>query len=372
MQQGPYVGHFIEAFIDDYPDSEYEARMHVMRYFRMGDLPAMHTLAQHFKVCNRWYSSVPGPTWANRLFFHSGTSMGTTRMPESEFELHNVLRFNQRTIYDEISDSDRKLDWHIYFHDFPQCLALENLRDNKYSDKFDRIAKLEADFQKRAEDFPAFVFIEPQYFGDGNDDHPPNNSLPAQELIARVYNALRANEELWNESLLIITYDEHGGFYDHREPPDAVPPGGPCVTTTPDYPYDRLGVRVPALLISPWVTPGVFSTQLDHTSVGKYLCEKWGLTPLGDRMEAATSFADAIESDGNPRPNAPKRIEVERVAAHAMRLPESEEMNENQRALVALADFCTPQEKLMRGPAAAGKPSPEEMAERAMQFFGRS
>jgi phospholipase C len=109
--------------------------------------------------------------------------------------------------------------------------------------------------------------------------------------MARVYNAIRANEALWESTLLVLTYDEHGGFFDHVEPPSAVCPDG----FRAEYSFEQLGVRVPALLVSPWVEAGVWSQQLDHTSVGKYVCDKWRLPPLGRRMAEANSLAGAIQ-----------------------------------------------------------------------------
>jgi len=107
------------------------------------------------------------------------------------------------------------------------------------------------------------VFIEPKYFGaDQNDDHPPHNIFKAEKLIADVYNAVRSSPDLWMSTLLVVMYDEHGGFYDHVEPPSR---SLPTLITRVDF--DRLGVRVPALLISPWVGARVEKMQFDHTSL---------------------------------------------------------------------------------------------------------
>lgn len=118
--------------------------------------------------------------------------------------------------------------------------------------------------------------------------------MAGDALIARVYNAVRANDALWRSMLLIVLFDEHGGYYDHVEPPAAPTPDG-C---TLEYAFDRLGVRVPAVLVSPWVRAGVFpddkGIHFDHTSLGKYLCNKWGLSPLGSRMQQANSIEGVL------------------------------------------------------------------------------
>jgi phospholipase C len=132
----------------------------------------------------------------------------------------------------------------------------------------------------------ARTFIEPDYNGvTENDDHPPHDVMKAQKLLADVYNALRANPELWASTLLVLLYHEHGGFYDHVEPPAAVPPDN----HHEEYTFDRLGIRVPALLVLPRVEQGFDATACDHTSLLKYLSEKWGLGPLAERSMAKLS-----------------------------------------------------------------------------------
>src|SRR5262249_18519460 len=138
------------------------------------------------------------------------------------------------------------------------------------------------------ERFPAFSFIEPSYYWPGqNDDHPPHTTLRAQALLGGVYNALRHNDRLWDSTLLVVLYDGQGGFSAPVPPPAAVPPDGHVL---PDFGFDRLGVRVPALLVSSWVGRTIFQTELDHTSLLKYLTEKWGLGPLTERVARAQSF----------------------------------------------------------------------------------
>jgi phospholipase C len=154
--------------------------------------------------------------------------------------------------------------------------------------------------------FPEFVFLEPKYFGaDENDDHPPHNIMKGEKLIADVYNAIRSNRDLWNNSLLVVTFDEHGGLFDHVTPPGAVAPDN----HREEYSFDQLGVRVPALLISPWVSRAVEHTQFDHTSVLKYLIDKWSLGPLGLRAATATSIAVVLR-EASPRTDTVPFIRV--------------------------------------------------------------
>ena len=156
-------------------------------------------------------------------------------------------------------------------------------------------------------DLPDYIFIEPNYFkGEQNDDHPPHATMRAQRLLASVYNALHWNRHIWDSTLLVVLYDEHGGFFDHISPPPAPSPD----QHHEEYTFDRFGVRVPALLISPWVDRGVVPTEFDHTSLLRYLTDKWGLEPLTNRVRDANTFANAIRTSGEPRVDTPESVPV--------------------------------------------------------------
>jgi phospholipase C len=129
--------------------------------------------------------------------------------------------------------------------------------------------------------YPQYSFIEPCYRGaTENDQHPPADVMNGEALIAGVYNGLRGNDALWKSTLLILVYDEHGGFFDHVPPPPAVPPDD----KTSEYAFNQYGIRVPAILISPWIPAGKLSTPFDHTSILKYVIDKWALRGLTERV----------------------------------------------------------------------------------------
>ncbi|MDX1900830.1 MAG: alkaline phosphatase family protein [Gammaproteobacteria bacterium] len=289
---------FLKDFIANYPHSSDEDRANVMGYYPMGFLPALHALADQFTICDHWFASIPGPTWPNRFFALSGTSSGRVTMPDSITDLNfipDLFYQYQDTIFDRLDEASKS--WRIYYYDFAISLALTHQRNFKNLMNYHKIDRFFEDCRGTAEKFPEFVFIEPKYLGvDQNDDHPPHNTMKAQKLIADVYNAIRSNPVLWESTLLVVTYDEHGGFYDHVSPPAAVPPDH----HTEEYTFDRLGVRVPALLISPWVKKGVIKTVFDHTSLLKYLIDKWNLRPLGERTRHANSIAVALDFNQEP------------------------------------------------------------------------
>lgn len=336
---------FVRNFQETHPTATEEELQAVMNFFPKGSLPAMHWLAENFTICDRWFSSVPGPTWTNRLFLLSGTSMGRVEMGSSE-NLIGFLGYNQRTIFDLLEA--KHVPWRVYFHDFPQSWLLENqLKKNMVGNYYpmgdpSEGDSFEKDLKKEAGNFPRFCFIEPQYFEPGqNDDHPTSSAAAAQRLIARVYDAIRANEEVWNSSLLLVLYDEHGGFFDHVAPPEtiapAVPQGYPFADEGDKCEFKSLGVRVPALLVSPWVGQTVFHEQLDHTSLLKYVSKKWGLPALTTRVEASKDFELAFL--GSPRELPPTPIPLPKVETRfevsALSLPEE---SGHQRALRALCE----------------------------------
>ncbi len=288
---------FVRDFARNYPQSDSAARQQILSYYPLMYLDALHRAARDFTICDHWFSSLPGPTWPNRFFALSGTASGRVDMPDGIRHLdwkNAIFQQNQTTVFDRLDEAGRS--WKIYYYDFPSSLILTHQRHPTKLAKYFTIDQFFRDVRE-PDEFPDFVFIEPKYFGvDQNDDHPPHNIMKGEKLIADIYNAIRSNEELWNSTLLVILFDEHGGFYDHVPPPAAVPPD----EHQEEYTFDRLGVRVPAVLVSPWVGQRVENTQFDHTSLLKYLSNKWNLAPLGARTAEANSIG-AVITEPQPR-----------------------------------------------------------------------
>ncbi len=335
-----FVKDFIAANKDDKTLSKtlLEKQCHfVMGYYPLDFLPALHRLAREFLICDHWYSSLPGPTWPNRFFALTGTSMGRVNMPEDgehTVDFQGWYQQDQSTLFDRLSEQG--ISWKIHFHDIPQTVCLMHQRSPENAARYFPISEFYKDARGPEGEFPAFCFIEPDYNGiTENDDHPPHDIMKAQKLLADVYNALRSNEHLWNSTLLVVLYDEHGGFYDHAEPPSTVPPDD----HHEEYTFDRLGVRVPALLISPWVRQGFDSTPFDHTSLLKYLIEKWQLGPLGKRTAQANSIGPLLNTTAF-RPGALDWIEL---SADELRPPDPDleedaaaYLSEHHRALALI------------------------------------
>jgi phospholipase C len=330
---------FVADFAQTYPLSQPEDRAEIMKYFADGQLPALHALAKKFAVCDKWFSSLPGPTWPNRFFVHSGTSLGRVLMPQGILDA-NLHWYDQTTIYDRLNE--KKIDWRIYYGDIPQSLILVHQLEPQNAARYSKLLQFFQDAGGAAKDFPQYAFIEPPFYDPGAaDDHPPHDVLQGERLIADVYNAILRNDELWKSSLLVVLFDEHGGFYDHVVPPATVAPDH----HTEEYTFDQLGVRVPAILVSPFVKPGVIHTQFDHTSLLKYLIDKWSLGPLGARADKANTFAANLLN----APENSDRLPVIVLAPQTSGLPPPKygqivarvqpTLNAHQSALVAMTQL---------------------------------
>lgn len=364
---------FVSEYEKEYPDTTPDQRQRVMDYFGPDDLPALQTLARSFTVCDHWYASVPGPTWTNRFFAYSGTSQGIVDMPTSVHDTDLYLHYDQDTLFDRLND--RGVSWRVYFGDVPNSLVLRHQQHPRNALHYRLMHEFFADAQGPEPGFPSFALIEPNYMkGEQNDDHPPHSTMRAQRLLAHVYNALRKNGPLWNSTLLVVVYDENGGFYDHVSPPAAVPPDD----HRDRYTFDRLGVRVPALLVSPWVGRSVVSDEFDHTSLLKYLTEKWGLAQLTARAQAARSFSAAVQTTGLPRTDTPEAIPVPGLLAQAMPPAMSAEetaapLNENQKALLVFSEHLQAQTAVPAAPpvamAGAAPHVGSEAAKRRVEAF---
>src|SRR5258708_603761 len=292
-------GGFVLDFEACYPDSPPDARQLIMSYYPRGFLPALHALAQDFTICDHWFSSLPGPTWPNRSFALTGTSNGRVNMPgdgEHTIDLAGWFEQDQTTIFDNLTE--KGIHWKSYFHDVPQSAVHCHQRKPENVSRYFYIDEFFEDARGREDEFPQFCLIEPDFNGvNENDDHPPHDVMKAERLLANVYNALRANEKLWESTLLVVFCDEHGGFYDHVVPPPAVRPDD-----RPDeYSFDRPGVRGPALPVAPSMDPRTETMPIDHTTVPRYLIDKWDLDPMGRRAAEAISIGVAL-TRRTPRP----------------------------------------------------------------------
>eukprot|EP00253_Pinus_taeda_P008726 PITA_08726 len=246
----------------------------VMNGFRPQALPIYEALVSEYALFDRWFASIPASTQPNRLYVHSATSHGAT----SNDALKLIEGFPQKTIFESIAESG--LDFGIYYEYPPSTLFYRNLRKLKYIIKFHQY-----DLHFKSDDkkgkLPNYVVIEQRYFDlkilPGNDDHPSHDVGVGQKFVKEVYEVLRLSPQ-WNEMLFIITYDKHGGFYDHVPTPmrDVSSPDGIIGPKPYNFEFNRLGVRVPTIMISPWINKGTVvhgpnepypSSEFEHSSI---------------------------------------------------------------------------------------------------------
>jgi phospholipase C len=326
----PTMSGFVANYLRQTAEPPYAGRS-VMHYFLPEQVPVISGLARQFAVCDRWHASAPNQTWPNRFFTHTGTANGYVNNDPPHFP------YEMPTIFNRLEDSQKP--WKIYFHDIPQTLSLTKLW--QHADHFSLYGEFQQD--ARQGKLPAYSFIEPRYFADlspPNDMHPPHVVTLGEQLIADVYNALRQGPS-WTETLLIVTFDEHGGCYDHVLPPAAVPPGD---TATTPFNFDRYGVRVPAVIVSPFVPQGTVlrptgATPFDHTSIIKTVRTRFSLgPPLSDREASAPDLAAAL-SLSEPSNLGPAAVTALPYAPSpaALAVAHARPLNHMQQALLDLA-----------------------------------
>ena len=260
---------FVKSYFNQQRDVGHSQK--IMYYFAQKDLPVLTTLALEFAVFNRWFASIPGPTICNRAFAHYGTSFGRVDM--------NVLYVNEpfQSIYSRLINATPKHTSKLYYYDTASStMEITNLLQNE-PQLFGTYDQFLDDCSKG--NLPDYSFIEPNYSdheGDSgeevaNDQHPDHDVQAGELFIATIYNAVKSSP-LWPNTALLIVYDEHGGIYDHVVPPACTPDQFSATAndtgTGMPFAFDRLGVRVPAILISPWIAKGtVVDRVFDHASI---------------------------------------------------------------------------------------------------------
>jgi len=291
------------GFIQNYLDGGSSMPGRIMHSFDPGQIPILSALAREFAICDQWFSSLPGPTWPNRFFQLAATSGGLDDSPSSLDVVSSTTvagyEFQNGNIFDLLDANC--IDWTIFEgDDFPVSFALKGMNLNLLQGRFKGFDDFASELNKPA--FGSrFVFIEPKYgaqefdvtgpgdFTCGNSMHPLDDVTRGEALIKKVYETIR-NSPHWEQSMLIVTFDEHGGFYDHVAPGAAVPPGDleTASYVHNNFKFDQLGVRVPTLVISPYTARGVIDhTVYDHTSMLATVQRLFGLGAMTNRDKAA-------------------------------------------------------------------------------------
>jgi phospholipase C len=337
--KGPYPKIDNSGFVANYitiadEDTGLPGIMHygdTMKCATTDQIPVILQLAQEFAVCDQWYASIPGPTWPNRLFAMGATSSGLDDTPSKdnilEWEIFDGLKMVKGNFFHHLHT--HKLKYRLY-HDSANQFAHPPKAPFYEGGGFSMVSALEGiylwdvhsfrDFESDLnDDYPyEYTFIEPNYgnsvdntYTGGSSQHPEDYLFGGEGMIAATYNAIR-NSPLWDSSLLFITYDEHGGFYDHSKTPRPAPPPN----DNPDFGYSinnfdfsSYGVRVPAVVISPLIKKGTVDKNLyDHTSMLKTVEDIWGLPNLTDRDLKAVGLTSLL-TEATPRIDCPTHLQ---------------------------------------------------------------
>ena len=316
-------------------------------------LPVIHRLATEFAICDNWFSSIPGPTWPNRFFVHGGSAANWADSPSTGDEIPWFgvpgfgFSYEKGSIFQALSKANHQ--WRLYQDKWNRFSG--NPSGPQFGGWISQVASLKgitlldvhsldrfaSDLQEREKHtgrpsylkYP-YTFIEPNFgksffapqdrakgylgptYKGGSSQHPEDDPSGGEGLIKAVYEAIRKSP-VWNTSLLVIVYDEHGGFYDSAKPGPATPPGdkSPWLQRTLNrcnFDFTQYGVRVPAVVVSPLIPKSpkgtVDHTLYDHTSILKTL-EKWlGMEPLTKRDEAANDLGHLLTLSA-PRSDCP-------------------------------------------------------------------
>jgi phospholipase C len=333
---GPYPTINVSGFAANYASSTTEGSPPpsvdigdiMLGFNTSAQLCVIYQLATEFAICDHWFSSLPGPTWPNRFFVHGASSAGLDHSPSTaeiaKWETPGLgFAYPHGSIYDTLSAAG--LTWRIYNDDtdaysddpqngsvfgaIPQVSALKGVTLLDVNSLTHFAADLQSPYT------PQYTFIEPNYgditstYAGGSSQHPMDDVYGGEGLIKAVYEAIR-NSPVWDTSLLIVTYDEHGGFYDSVVPPAATPPndGSPSTYNQWGFTFDQLGVRVPAVIVSPWIAAQtVDQTVYDHSSVPATIERLFGLPSLTAR-DAAANDVTTLFTEAQPRTDAPTTL----------------------------------------------------------------
>jgi phospholipase C len=261
-----------------------------MGFYDIRDLPFYYSLYSDFAMADRYFASVPGPTFPNREYLLAGTSFG---------HIQNDLPaagLTGRSVFNELDEAG--VSWKIYFSDVPAGFLFAYVRAHAAGHVVP-VSQFAVD--AAAGKLPQVAFVDPMFGGNKNsesDEHPPANIQIGQQFVAGIVDALFASPQ-WSSAAMFLTYDEHGGFYDHVSPPAAAAPDdiapmlGPGDTVAG---FDRYGVRVPAVVISPFARRHLVSHDVfDHTSILRFIETRFGLPALTRRDAAADPMLDLFD-----------------------------------------------------------------------------
>ena len=265
--------------------------------------PVINALAAEYAVFTRWFCDAPTCTFPNRSFFHCGTSGG---LLDNRITYDYAWDFNHDNLFQRATHAG--VEWRAYYDPSQKMpLTAINLGGGRHlamwRDHSVHLDQFWAD--AAAGTLPEYAWVEPNMlFGELNDYHPPTDIRAAEAFLAQVYEAVR-NSPQWESTALVVMFDEHGGCYDHVPPPSTVSPDD--LVSPEGFTFDRLGVRVPTIVISPYVERGTVVRDVhSNTSMTRTLREALGLGEPLTRRDAWAKPIHGVFTRATPRTDRPR------------------------------------------------------------------
>jgi phospholipase C len=297
----------MRGFLVDYlsaAGNDLEKAKRIMQSYSPSQVPVLSQLARSYAVCDRWFASVPAQTWPNRGFVHTGTSRG-------QVSNSGPFAYNTETIFEVLQKTGKS--WGVYKDTvIPSLVKLQYPRLGLFPFHFHQLARFQEDAKNGT--LPSYSFVEPSFTIEPDDQHPPHNVTDGENFLAKVWTAVSTGAH-WAQTLLVITYDEHGGCYDHVPPPwGAMIPDAGSDPGAQGFRFNRFGVRVPAVVVSPLIEAGtVFRSPtgvpFDHTSILATLRD-WLAIPdsamLPSRRIKAAPTLEFLFTGDEPRDTLPE------------------------------------------------------------------
>ena len=318
----------MDGFVTDYISTftgeigrqpTYDEYAHIMTGYIPEQLPVLNGIARDFGVFDHWFSEVPSQTFMNRSFWTAATSSGLVlNSPVTKWFTEN----DAETLFERLEAHDKT--WKVYVMEpmpvsFTGIIHFPRLRD-RLATHFVPFVEFEKD--AAAGTLPDFALIEPNMLGGHGDYHPalgrslsgqvdieldsPSSTLSGEAFLERVFNAYRSatsetGTNIWN-TVLLISWDEPGGTFDHVDPPTVAPPDPAAPAGELGFTFERSGYRVPAVIVSPWVESGsVYNEEYRHTSLLATLRKTWGLGDAFSQRDASARTFDHVLSLTTPR-----------------------------------------------------------------------
>lgn len=331
----------MQGFVVDYESAGGSEPAQIMQAYSPGQIPVLSALATNFAISDRWFCSTPNQTWPNRSFVHAGTSNGNV----NNGEIPDPFEWNVPTIFNVLETLQRT--WTVYCDTVLTPSLTRTMFPKLWDPLLDGHFRGFGAFKSACASgtLPTYSFIEPSFMFDPNDAHPPHDMVAAEAFLFDIWEAVSLSPA-WNQTLLIITFDEHGGCYDHVLPlTNAATPDQASDPGQEGFLFNRFGVRVPTIFISPFIEAGTVvrasasdsDVPFDHTSILATLRD-WLAIPPGlmlpsERIAKAPNLGQVLNRQAArlDRPAIPKP-----PAGHALVIPSMDEpLNDLQKSLIS-------------------------------------